>query len=94
MTEAERHQDLREMQDAIYREKVARARSMTVGERLGEAFELTDEIFERMFAGAMAQIGSTNPEEGWREVRDRLDRLRAFHERGRYADERPGAGPA
>lgn len=94
MTEAERQRDLLSLQDAIYRDKVERARAMTEGERLSEAFELTDEVFDRMHAGAMAQIGSDDQDEGWREVKNRLDRLAAFHERGFYVDERPEVGVA
>ena len=89
MTEAEKQRDLKALQDAIYRDKVERARAMTSSERLAEAFELTEEVFERMLAGAMAQTGATDRAEGWREVRRRLDRLDAFHERGLYVDERP-----
>lgn len=89
MIEAEKQRDLKALQDAIYRDKVERARGMTAEERLAEAFELTEEVFERMLAGAMAQTGTVDREEGWREVRRRLDRLDKFHERGLYVDERP-----
>ena len=89
MTEAERQHDLKALQDAIYRDKVERARAMTESERLSEAFELTGEVFARMHAGAMAQIDSADSEEGWREVRRRLDRLTAFHERKLYVDKLP-----
>jgi len=89
MTEAERQHDLKTLQDAIYRDKVERARAMTESERLSEAFELTSEVFARMHSGAMAQIESDDSEEGWREVRRRLDRLTAFHERKMYVDKLP-----
>ncbi len=94
MTEAQKQRDLEALQDAIYRDKVLRARAMTPEERLAEAFELTDEVFQRMHAGAMSQLGLEDDEEGWREVRRRLDRLAAFHERGLYVDQRPEAASA
>jgi hypothetical protein len=72
------------MQDAIYREKVLRARSMTPGERLDEALELSNGIYGWMLDGAKAQCGLTSDEEGWAEVRRRLQRVRSASERKRY----------
>lgn len=89
MTEAEKQRDLEALQDAIYRDKVLRARAMTPEQRLAEAFELTDEVFRRMLLGAMSQLGTDDESVGWREVKRRLERLTAYHERGRYADQRP-----
>ena len=48
---------LKALQDAIYRDKVLRARSMTPDQRLAEVFELTNSVFERMHGGAMWQWG-------------------------------------
>lgn len=42
MTEAERQRDLEALQNAIYRDKVERARAMTGEERFADVFELTD----------------------------------------------------
>ena len=39
---------LKALQDAIYRDKVLRAREMTVEERLAEVFELTNSAFGRI----------------------------------------------
>jgi len=89
MTGTKEQRDLAALQNAIYREKVLRARAMTPEQRLTEAFELTDEIFQSMHRGAMSQLGTDDPEEGWREVRRRLDRLTAHHERDLYADRLP-----
>lgn len=72
------------MQDAIYRGKVLRARAMTPGERLDEAFELSNDIFAWMLDGAKAQLGTGNDEDGWAEVGRRLGRLRRLHERVLY----------
>ena len=57
MTDPQQQQDLEALQDAIYRDKVLRARAMTAEERLAEAFDLTTEVFQRMHDGAMAQLG-------------------------------------
>jgi hypothetical protein len=80
---------LKALQDEIYRERVLRARKMTEEERLAEAFELTNSVFERMLEGAMWQKDLTDREEGWAEVRRRLERLNRVHDAGRYINERP-----
>lgn len=77
-------ENLRALQDAIYRDKVLRARSMTPAERLAEALELSNDIYGWMHDGAMAQCGLSSDEEGWEEVQRRLLRLRRVHERGLY----------
>jgi hypothetical protein len=76
--------DLEAMQDAIYREKVLRARNMTPGERLDEALELSNGIYGWMLDGAKAQCGLTSDEDGWAEVRRRLQRLRSARESKHY----------
>jgi len=91
MTAEQKQQDLKKLQDAIYMEKVLRARAMTPEQRLAEAFELSDEIMDQMLAGAMWQLETDDVEEGWLEVRRRLDRLDAVHERGRYTTEHKDA---
>ncbi len=66
---------LKELQDAIYRDKVLRARGMSNEQRFDEALELTNGVFERMAEGVMWQLGLTEPTEVWAEVRRRMDRL-------------------
>jgi hypothetical protein len=66
---------LKELQDAIYRDKVLRARGMSHEQRFAEAWELTNGVFERMADGVRWQLGLTEPAEIWREVRRRMDRL-------------------
>ncbi len=90
MTEAQRQRDLEALQDAIYRDKVLRARAMTMEERLGEVFELTNSVLGRMLDGAMWQHGTDDRGEGFREVARRIGRVRlrrlrdpAKHERRR-----------
>ena len=89
MTETEKQRDLKELQAAIYRDKVLRARAMTPEERLEEALDLTDEVFQRMHEGAMCQLGTDDAGRGWVEVRRRLQRLAHHHDRGFYSDCRP-----
>ncbi len=72
---------LKDLQDSIYLEKVLRARAMTPEQRLDTVFELSDFQIGMMHAGAMNRIGTSDPDEGWLEVRrwlDRLDHARDF----------------
>ncbi|MBI5801022.1 MAG: hypothetical protein HZA92_09910 [Verrucomicrobia bacterium] len=80
---------LKALQDDIYREKILRARRMTPEQRLADAFELTNGVFARMHEGAMWQTGTTNAEQGWLEVRRRLDRLCRTHDHGRFTLQKP-----
>jgi hypothetical protein len=75
---------LRALQTDIYRERVRRARGMTEEQRFADGLELTDSVFERMLDGAMWQKGITDREEGWAEVRRRLERLSRVQDAGRY----------
>ena len=79
MTEAEKQQDLKKLQDAIYMDKVRRARAMTPEERLEECSELSDEMMMQLLAGAMWQLATDDVDAGWNEVRERLDRLDRVH---------------
>lgn len=80
---------LKALQDDIYRERVLRARGLTVEQRLADAFEITNFVFENMLAGAMWQKGITDRAEGWKEVRRRLDRLERVHDFGRFTSTKP-----
>jgi hypothetical protein len=82
---------LQTLQDKIYREKVLRARAMTPEERMAEAMEQSDLQFGMMLAGAMAQLGTTDEEEGWAEVRRWVDRLNRARDYGRYTTSDPRA---
>lgn len=77
-------QALKALQDAIYRDRVMRARAMTPAERLAEVLELSNDIFTWMHAGAMAQGKFTDENAGWEEVSRSLAKLRRMHERGLY----------
>ena len=75
---------IKALQDAIYRDKVLRARAMTPAERLEEALELSNDIYAWMLDGAKAQCGLRSDEEGWVEVQRRLQTLRKLHESKLY----------
>jgi hypothetical protein len=86
------HEDpaaLKALQDAIYRDKVLRARAMTGEQRLAEGFELTNGVFRRMLEGAMWQLGIEDIEEGWGEVRRRMERLSRVHDGSRFKNAAP-----
>lgn len=85
---------LKDLQDSIYREKVLRARRMTPEERFDSGFELTNHAFALMLGGAMAQLGLNDEAEGRQALKDRLARLRAVHDYGRYTTELPSRAPA
>lgn len=75
---------LKSLQDAIYRDKVLRARAMTPAERLDEALELSNDIYAWMLDGAKSQCDLRTDVEGWTEVQRRLQTLRKLHERNLY----------
>lgn len=79
---------LKAMQDDIYREKILRARKLTPEQRLADVFDLTNSVFARMHEGAMWQAGSTDAEEGWKIVRQRLTRLQKVQDKGRFSNQK------
>ncbi len=80
---------LKALQDAIYRDKILRARRMTVEQRLTEVFEQSNSQFGMMHAGAMHRLGTRDEAAGWREVRRWLERLDRVREHGLYVAEKP-----
>ncbi len=80
---------LKALQDDIYRERVLRARKMTLDERLADVLELTNSVFTRMHEGAMWQLGTSDADLGWREVRRRLDRIARVQDEGRFVSSKP-----
>ena len=76
--------ELEQLQLKIARDQLNRARAMTGQQRLAEAFDLTNEVFARMHAGAMAQLGINDPAAAWQEVRRRLGRLQQLRDAGRF----------
>ena len=79
---------LKAMQDDIYREKILRARKLTPEQRLADVFELTNAVFARMHEGALWQAGITDAEEGWKIVRQRLNRLQKVQDMGRFSNQK------
>lgn len=79
---------LAELHDSIYREKVLRARSLSVGERCSDVFELSSFQFQLLFAGAAKRAQVEKPETVWAEVARGLERLRKVHESDLYAASR------
>lgn len=78
------HAALKALQDDIYRDRVLRARRLTVEQRLADVFELSNHQFGMMLAGAMHRLGTRDEEAGWREVRRWMSRLDRLHEHGLY----------
>jgi hypothetical protein len=80
---------LTDLQDSIYREKVLRARAMSLPERLAEVLVLSNRQFGMMLAGAMQRIGTTDEAIGWEEVSRGLARLDRVRDHGLYATKKP-----
>lgn len=80
---------LKALQDDLYRERVLRARRLTVEERLADVFELSNHPFGMMLAGAMHRLGTRDEEAGWKEVRRWMSRLDRLHDHGFYATKPP-----
>ena len=79
--------ELKALQDAIYRDRILRARAMTMEERFEEIMDVSDHQFGMMLAGAMHRLGTTDEEEGWEEVRRGLGRLDQMRQRDFYVAE-------
>lgn len=79
---------LKAMQDDVYREKILRARKLTMEQRLADVFELSNHQFGMMHGGAMHRLGTADEEEGWKQVSRWMQRLDQVREHGLYAAER------
>ena len=77
-------EELKSLQDAIYREKVERARRMTVSERLAEGFHLFEEAMGRMKIGIRMHHPDSDENEINRLLIQQMDRLRSWKERDLY----------
>lgn len=80
---------LKELQDAIYREKIMRARAMTESERFVATLELIDTSFEWMLAGVKMQFPEASEEDAQRILGERLDRMRQREDAGLYVPAPP-----
>ncbi|MDF2375075.1 MAG: hypothetical protein P1U81_02465 [Verrucomicrobiales bacterium] len=72
---------IQELADAIYREKVLRARKMSVAERIETGIELGIVAEKAMISGIRAQFPEASAEEQKEILTTRLRRLRKLHER-------------
>lgn len=82
---------LRDLQDSIYREKILRARSMTREERFISGCQLTNQVSERIFQGAMARLEVKDPKSAWADAKKRAERLRRANDHGFYVSELPSS---
>jgi hypothetical protein len=80
---------LKALQEDIYRERILRARKMTVAQRLADMFELSNYQFGMMLAGAMHRLGTRDETAGWREVKRWMQRLDRARDSSLYATARP-----
>ncbi len=72
------------LMDAIFIEKVRRARQIPPGEKLFSGLELFEEVEERMRAGVRQQFPAASAEEVEQRLRQRFARLRQIEEHGFY----------
>ena len=75
---------IQELADAIYRDKVRRARAMSVSEKMGDGPELFADSLERMRAGLRSEFPLADSVEIEEKLRGQLDRLNRLHEHGIY----------
>lgn len=80
---------LKALQDAIYREKILRARGMSINERLDEVFELSTRQMGMMHAGAMHRLHTRDEAKGWEEVGRWMNRLDRVRDHGLYVTAKP-----
>jgi hypothetical protein len=77
-------EQLKELQDSIWKEKVLRARKMTEAERFNATLEQIDLAFQWMLAGVRMQFPEANEADARRILAERLDRLRSIQDRGLF----------
>ena len=71
--------------DAIYADRVKRARNAPTSQKMGWGPELFEEACERMRMGIRHQFPETAPADVERILLERLDRLRRVHEHSIYS---------
>ncbi len=72
------------LQDDIYREKVARAQEVSIGERLAGVFKCSDLGLEIMFGQIKATHSSNSYKEAGTEAGVLIDRVRSLCDRSIY----------
>jgi hypothetical protein len=78
---------LRALQEDIYREKVLRARKLTVAQRLADVFECSNAGLHFMFSGVRMEQPDLSEEDTWKEVGARIHRVRRMRDHGFYRTE-------
>lgn len=73
---------IQELADAIYADKIRRARAMRPSRKMGTGAELFAEVCGRMKAGIRAQFPTADESEVFELLRKRLDRLAAVEDSG------------
>ena len=76
--------DIKPMADAIYADKVRRARALTIGERIDTSIELFEGALGMMRDGIRSQFPGFDDNEVENMLRKRLRRLRQVADHGIY----------
>lgn len=71
---------IQELADAMYREKVLRARKLTIAERIETGIELGIVAEKAMISGIRSQFPAATAEEQQEILATRLGRLKKLHE--------------
>jgi hypothetical protein len=77
-------ENIKALADAIYADKVRRARASPLTQKMGWGAELFSEACERMRVGIRMQFPQAGADEVKTELLRRLNRLRQVHEHGIY----------
>ncbi len=77
-------ENIKALADAIYADKVRRARTSPLTKKMGWGAELFDEACQRMRTGIRVQFPKASEDEVKTELVRRLNRLRQVHEYGLY----------
>lgn len=77
-------QDIAPLADAIYRDRVERARRQPSWEKFQDALRLHDEVIQRNKAGIRHQFPDADEARVHEILLERLKKLRQVHERGLY----------
>ncbi len=82
---------LRALQHDLYRERILRARQLTVQQRLNDVFDLSNHMFGMMLGGAMHRLNTRDEAAGWVEVRRWMQRLDRVRDHNFYRPDKPNA---
>lgn len=78
-------EQIAELVDPIYRDKVLRARGLSIGDRITTGIELFETSFKLMRDGVRHQFPEADDNEVERILRRRLARVKQVHEHGLYS---------